>query len=106
MGKILDLSIFKEETLDITMMDGTTLHIMKPTQAMVIKVLQMRNINAESEPEKIVEAFNALVLSILNCNDAAKVFTQKDIEAIPMKAKTAIINAYSEFITGIQSDPN
>lgn len=106
MGKILDLSVFKEETLDIVMPDGKTLHVVKPTQAMVIKVLQLRNINEESEPEKIVGAFNTLTLNILNSNDAAKVFSMEEIEDMPMAMKGAIINAYSEFITGLQSNPN
>lgn len=106
MGKILDLSVFKEETLDITMPDGKLIHIMKPTQMMVIRVLQLRNINENSEPEKIMSSFNALVLAILNSNDAGIVFEEKMVEEMPMRMKTAIIDAYSSFITGIQSDPN
>lgn len=106
MGKILDLSVYKEDTLDITMPDGKVIHITKPTQAMVIKVLQMRNLNENSEPEKIVNAFNALVLAILNSNDAGICYERQMVEQMPLKMKTAIINAYSDFITDLQSDPN
>lgn len=106
MSKILDLSVYKEDTLDITMPDSTVIHITKPTQSMVIKVLQMRSINENTEPEKIVSTFNALVLAILNSNDAGISYNKQMVEQMPMKMKTAIINAYSDFITDLQSDPN
>lgn len=103
--KILDLSIFEEETLDITLMDNRVIHIVKPTEAMVIKVLQMRNISEKSSPEAIIKAFNSLTMAILNSNDAGIVFDTKYVEELSMKMKSAIINAYSDFITGLQSNP-
>lgn len=106
MSMILDLSAFKEESLDVTMPDGKVLHIVKPTQAMVIKVLQLRNIDNNSEPERIIASFNSLVKNILNSNNAGIAFEDKYVEEMPMNMKTAIINSYSEFITGLQSNPN
>lgn len=105
MSKILDLGVFQEETLDIKMIDGTTIHIIKPTEAMVIRVLQLRNIGKELDAEKVVKAFNDLVLSIINTNDAGIVYERKYVEELSMKVKSAIINAYAEFISGIQSNP-
>ncbi len=106
MSNVLDLSVFKEETLDITMPEGNVLHIMKPTQAMVIKMLQLRAINDKTAPEVIVKEFNALALAILNSNDAAKVYTNEQIENMSMGMKSAIIEAYGKFITGLQNNPN
>ena len=48
MSNILDLSVFKEETLDITMPDGKVIHITKPTQQMVIRMLGFRVLNART----------------------------------------------------------
>ena len=47
MNKVLDLSAFKVETLDITMLDGTTLNINKPTQRIYIEILKLQNIAEE-----------------------------------------------------------
>lgn len=106
MSKILDLSIYKEETLDITMPDSTLLHITKPTQAMVIKVLQLRNIDDKSEPEEIIKGINSLVEDILNTNKEKKEIAREEVEVMPLQMKMAIINAYTEFLTGIQNNPN
>ena len=36
MSRVLDLSVYRQETLDITMPDGAIVHIRKPTQAMLM----------------------------------------------------------------------
>lgn len=41
MNKILDLSVFSEDTLDITMPDGFLLHVKKPTQSIVISMMEL-----------------------------------------------------------------
>lgn len=106
MSNILDLSVFKEETLDITMPDGKAIHITKPTQQMVIRMLHLRDFDASSAPEKIVAAINTMVLQILNSNDGGVVYELAYVEDMSIKMKSAVITAYSEFITGLQSNPN
>ena len=39
MANILDLSVFKEQTLDIKLLDGTQINIKKPNQQFMIKLL-------------------------------------------------------------------
>ena len=106
MSKILDLTVFQEETLDITMPDGKLLHIIKPTQKMVIEMLKLKGIKADDDAEKIVKAFNSMVWCVLNSNDCGAKYDMAYVEQMPLKMKTAVINAYGEFIAGIQSNPN
>lgn len=106
MSKILDLTVFQEETLDITMPDGKLLHIIKPSQKMVIEMLKLKGIKADDDAEKIVKAFNSMVWCVLNSNDCGAKYDMAYVEQMPLKMKTAVINAYGEFIAGIQANPN
>lgn len=106
MSKVLDLSVFKEETLDITMPDKKVIHIIKPTQRMAIQMMRFKNINENAEPEQIINTFNSMVLAILNSNDAGIVYTNQLVDEMPMRMKTAIIVTYGEFVNELQSDPN
>lgn len=107
MSKVLDLSAFVEDSLEIKMPDGTVLNIAKPTQKMVIMLIALRDKaeNTSNYPE-MLKAMNKVVTCILNNNDAGKLFTEADVDTMNIKMKTAIIQAYSEYIAGIQSDPN
>lgn len=106
MGKILDLTVFVEETLDIKMPDGATLHIPKPSQAMVIKTLRLNKILAGKEPEEQLEALNGMVMDVLNSNNGGKRYELAYVADMSLGMKSAIINAYSAFIGELQSDPN
>ncbi len=106
MGKVIDLSVFKEETLDIRLLDGSEIRIVKPTQRLVIEMLKFKEYGEDTPAEQLMEAINKIVLNILNTNDAHKVFKMEYAEDLSMRMKLAIIQAYSEFITGVQSDPN
>lgn len=107
MNNIVDLSVFENQTLDIKMPDGKILKITKPVQRMVIEILKFKNLNEDTPPRKIIEATNRMVWNILNSNDESLHITQADVaEGLNTQSKLAIIQAYSTFITGIQSDPN
>lgn len=105
MSRILDLTVFDDETLDITMPDKSVLHIVKPTQRMVITMLRMKDVQRKA-PGEIMKAFNELSYAILNNNDEGRRIEYGFVEDMPMRMKTAIITAYSNFITSLQSDPN
>ncbi|MEG2858066.1 MAG: hypothetical protein RR994_05555 [Clostridia bacterium] len=105
MSRILDLTVFDAETLDITMPDKSVLHIVKPTQRMVINMLRMKDVQ-KKEPDEIMKSFNELSCAILNNNDNGQRIEFSFVENMPMRMKTAIITAYSNFITSLQSDPN
>ena len=102
---ILDLTVFKRETLDITMLDGQKVHVKKPSQNMVIEIIKFRDINKSTPPEKIVAAVDDFVTMILNDNTDGLKFERDNIAAIDMDLKLKIIEAYSAFMVKVQSDP-
>lgn len=102
MSHILDLTCFQEQTLDITMPDNTLLHIPKPSEAMVIAVLALRNINPASDAGTIVNATNKLTGAILNTNTAGITYEAKQVAEMPIAIKSAIIKAYGDFIANLQ----
>ena len=105
MSRVLDLSVYRQETLDITMPDGALLHIHKPTQAMLIKMLNMRDVDENAPSERIAGTIDGFVLAVLGSNIDGRTFTQKDMDAQTLEMKTAIIDAYSAFAYELQSNP-
>jgi len=103
MSKALDLSLFVNQTLDITMPDGDIIHVKKPTQNMIIKLMAFQNV----EESKAFEALDELCLLILNANKEGKVFTKDWIDDnFDWTMKSAVVQAYSEFINELQANPN
>lgn len=103
MSKALDLSLFMKQTLDITMPNGEILHIKKPSQKMVVKLMAFQDI----EPDKAWTAMDDLCLCILNENKEGKQFTTEELdEDFDWVMKSAVVQAYSEFIQELQSNPN
>lgn len=105
MGKILDLSVFQEETLDIKTVDGRLLHIVKPTQRMVIEMMGFREIDENTPPEEIAAALDRIALMILNNNREGVRFDADAVAALSADAKTAILAAFTQFTTHLQSNP-
>ena len=105
MSRVLDLSVYRQETLDITMPDGALLHIRKPTQAMLIKMLSMRDVDENAPSERIAGAIDGFVLAVLNSNIDGRTFAQKDADALTLEMKTAVIDAYSAFSYELQANP-
>lgn len=105
MGKILDLSVFQEETLDIKTADGRLLHIPKPSQRLVIELMKFREIDDDTPAEEIVAELNRMAGLILNSNREGVKFDSANIAALSADAKTAILTAFSGFATRLQSNP-
>lgn len=103
MSKALDLSLFVNQTLDITLPDGSMIKVKKPTEKGVIKLMALQNV----DEDKAFEAMNELIVFIMNSNKEGKVFTQEWIDDnLDWTMKTAVVQAYSEFINELQADPN
>ena len=102
---ILDLTVFKRETLDITMMDGQKIHVKKPSQNMVIEIIKFRDINAKTAPEKAVAAVDDFVTMVLNDNTDGIKFARESVAKIDLDIKLEIIKAYTSFMVKVQSDP-
>ena len=106
MGKVIDLSVFQEETLDFKLPDGRIVNIVKPSQKMVIDLMNFRNIQ-EDEPEAQVAALSNIVCKVLNSNKNGVAFTEEEVEKeFNFQILQAILFAYGEFVNGIASNPN
>ena len=107
MRKIVDLSVFADQTLDIRLPDRRLLRLCKPPQRIVIHMLALRRLTEDTPEEEIVRTTDALVLDILRTNDAAVPITAEYVAAeLSTAMKVAIIESYSDFIAGVQADPN
>ena len=102
---ILDLTVFKRETLDITRMDGQKIHVKKPSQNMVIEIIKFRDINTKTAPEKTIAAVDDFVTMVLNDNTDGIKFARESVAAIDLDIKLEIIKAYTSFMVKVQSDP-
>ena len=81
------------------------MHIHKPTQAMLIKMLNMRDVDENAPSERIAGTIDGFVLAVLGSNIDGRTFTQKDMDALTLEMKTAIIDAYSAFAYELQANP-
>lgn len=105
MGKMIDLSVFQEETLDMKMMDGRMINIVKPNQKMVLELMNFQNLR-EEEPETQIAALSTIVCKVLNSNKNGITFTEDEVSEFNFQILSAIITAYGEFVNGIASNPN
>ena len=106
-GRILDLNVFVQETLDIKLLDGSVIHIIKPNREQVIKIADLQHLKKTAKPEVALDRMDGLVLDILNSNDAGTVFDRDYVEQqLNVRMRIAIISAYSAWIGEIEADPN
>ena len=102
---ILDLSAYAEETADIRLADGNILHLAKPTEALVIELLKLRDVDASSDGVALLDALNRVTLAVLNNNCDGVTFDRDGVARLPMDQKCAIIGAYTDFATRLQANP-
>lgn len=106
-GRILDLNVFVQETLDIKLLDGSVIHIHKPTREQVIKIAELQYLKKTAKPEVSLDRMDSLVLDILNSNDAGIVFDHDYVDQqLNVRMRIAIITAYSVWIGEIEANPN
>ena len=65
MANILDLSVFKEQTLDIKLLDGTQINIKKPNQEFMIKLLGFKE--EASKRSNSVDSLELIKDLVLGC---------------------------------------
>lgn len=105
MGKILDLSVFDEETLDVKMAEGRIIHLKKPTQGMAIAMLQLRSLSDKTPPEAALAMQNSIVLKIMNNNADGIVFTAESVASMTLNTKSGIVKGYADFASELQANP-
>ena len=105
MGKVLDLRQYQEDTLDITMLDGSVVRVKKPTQKLVIKIMAFQGLAEDTAPDNVFAALDPSVLALLSNNaDGAKVPTAMvaGLEVVP---QLAILPAFTAFLPRAQAHP-
>lgn len=105
MGKILDLSAFSEETLDIRTLEGTIIHLKKPTQGIAIAMLQLRHLDDNTAPEAALALQNSIVHKILNHNADGLTFSLENVAALTLPVKNGLITNYAQFAQELQANP-
>ena len=105
MGRILDLSVFEEETLDVKFAGGKIVRLKKPTQGLVIAMLRLRNMSDDTPEEVALAAMNSIALKILNNNADGMEFSMENVEQLSVDAKSSLLFGYSEFASRLQANP-
>lgn len=106
MSKVLDLSVFSEETFDITFPNKEVIHIKKPTQQIVITMVSVSNQANNENQVGVMDAMVDLCAAILSNNREGKEYTADWIAAnLDIMMVCAIIKGYSDFTQEIQSNP-
>lgn len=108
MSRVLDLSVFAKETLDVILpnVEKTVLHLNKPTRSMVMRLMAFKTIEV-NDSEVIIERMDTMALEILNTNDAGVAIEREYVEnELSAQMKVAIFEAYSAWIRGYDNDPN
>lgn len=104
-NKILDLSVFKQYTFDITFPDGSLLKVKKPTQAIVIEMVALSQLD-QNKQAAVLEGLIEICAAILSNNTEGKTYTAEWVAAeLDIVMVSAIVKGYSAFIQEIQNDP-
>ena len=105
---MLDLQSFKEKSFELKMFDGELLKIKRPSQGMVIEMMGYEDtFKKNKNPKNMLDGFSSMILDILNNNLNDKKFTKEYVnEQFDLSTGMALVQAYMNFVTEINSDPN
>lgn len=102
---ILDLSVFQQETFDITLPNGEVVNVKKPTQRIVIELVSLSSIQQDNSVA-VIEGLVDACATILSNNTNGKTYDVDWVSnELNMAMIVAIIQNYSEFVKEIQSNP-
>lgn len=104
-NKVLDLSVYQQNTLDITMPDGSIIKVKKPTQKIVIQMVSVGQVNQENQAA-VLEALCDVCAAILSNNTTGKAFTTDWVaDNLDMIMIHAIVKAYADYTQELQNNP-
>ncbi|WP_297637950.1 hypothetical protein [uncultured Clostridium sp.] len=107
---MLDLTIISEQYFDLKLLDGRVLNLKKMTQGMIITTTALdkaiAKANDNKDYEKVLNLNVDRLMLILNHNKEKINITKKDIESLTPEHMSAIIIAYTDWMQGINNDPN
>lgn len=94
---MLDLGKLKQDLYKIKLADGTILKIKKPTHAMLLTMVEFRNIDGKEDIELLDDLYT-LILRILNRNTNDIEFSMEDIqEMFDLDTTLLILKDYMDF---------
>ena len=101
---MLDYTKFKKRFDAITLPDGTVLHLLMPKKRTLEKLMSLGKIG---EDEDAVDEMYDTAAEILSNNMQKKHFAADEVENMfDTEELGALFEEYSEFVSGIKSDPN
>lgn len=108
MAKYLDLSVFQEETFEVKLSEETTININKPSQRLVLDLMEYeKHFSNKKDPKKVVDSFVELIVKILNNNKEGLKFTREYVEnKFSFEIGVVFIKSYIDFVSEVNSDPN
>lgn len=87
---MLDLSL-QVKKYEIKWFDGQILHLELPSQALLMKIMEIENIEDDREQFKIILD---ILGDILNSNSEGRTFTKEEIQSIPIGTIELILTDY------------
>lgn len=94
---MLDLGKIKQDLYKIKLADGTILKIKKPTQAMLLTMVEFRNADEKEDIELLGDLY-ALMLRIFNRNTNDIKFSMDDIqEMFALETALIVLKDYMDF---------
>ena len=94
---MLDLGKLKQDLYKIKLADGTILKIKKPTQAMLLTMVEFRNADEKEDIELLGDLY-ALMLRIFNRNTNDIKFSMDDIqEMFALETALIVLKDYMDF---------
>lgn len=105
----LDLSTYQKQYYELVLFNGTTIHINKPSQALLIDIMAMdeRTREAAEDGFKLMEIYNEIIVKILNNNKEKVEFTLDYVkENFDFEIGQIFLADYVKFVTEVNSNPN
>lgn len=94
---MLDLGKLKQDLYKIKLADGTILKIKKPTQAMLLTMVEFRNADEKEDIELIGDLY-VLMLRIFNRNTNDIEFSMEDMqEMFALETALIVLKDYMDF---------
>lgn len=105
--KKLDLSVYAENTWEVTMPTGEVLQIKKPTQKQLIMLngYDVKLTSAETVEDKF-KILNEVAAFIVNNNKSDKKYKTSHFDEMQIDILYAIYFGYQEFVTEVMANPN
>ena len=105
----LDLRVINEKVMPITLLDGTTINVKKPSRLFINEIEAFKQQDHRGIKFEDIEAkTEEMTLKILNNNTDGRIFDgiYLNKEGIDYIIQTQIFKAYFEFIFELMTNPN